>query len=551
MPKSRIGLIILAVLAAGIVTVDGQMKLNMGKLAQPSASPQNPVTIHVAETGSSVDSILEVDIALAMPPSVHIYAADTLFFQIVETQTQGLGASTVNLPQPYDHVNFDGSRVKVFKDSQKIRITIPIIDTAWLLEGYVQYQACDSNKCFLPAKKHFQLAAGGRTGVMADTIAATGTSTDDHAAWRTALAAFNIAGKSGGYQSSGDFIAFLDNPESAGEASSFLARGVILVVILTLLGGIALNVTPCVLPMIPITLAVIGAGSVAGSKRRGFIIGGIYGLGMALSYGLLGVVVGLSGTQFGAINASPAFNLFIAAVFVVLSLAMFDLLHIDFTRWRGGVRTDTKRRGTVIWVFLMGALAALLAGACVAPVVISVILYASTLYANGQPAGLLLPFVLGIGMALPWPFAGAGITFLPKPGAWMNRVKNVFGILILLMAVYYGYTAISLLKSDNATQLQQNHHTASNLTWYTSLDQALNLAAVEKKPVFIDFWATWCKNCTVMDATTMRHPAVAQRLERFVLVRFQAENPDDPAIRAVLRQFGIIGLPGYVVLRPN
>ena len=92
----------------------------------------------------------------------------------------------------------------------------------------------------------------------------------------------------------------------------------------------------------------------------------------------------------------------------------------------------------------MGAVAALLAGACVAPVVIQVVLFSSNLYATGTTIALALPFFLGIGMAVPWPFAGAGLAALPKPGAWMVRVKQVFGVLILATAVYYGYEAYGI-----------------------------------------------------------------------------------------------------------
>ena len=92
----------------------------------------------------------------------------------------------------------------------------------------------------------------------------------------------------------------------------------------------------------------------------------------------------------------------------------------------------------------MGAVAALLAGACVAPVVIQVVLFSSDLYATGTRVALALPFVLGLGMAIPWPFAGAGMAALPKPGAWMVRVKQAFGVVILATAAYYGHLAYTL-----------------------------------------------------------------------------------------------------------
>src|SRR5206468_10131363 len=197
--------------------------------------------------------------------------------------------------------------------------------------------------------------------------------------------------------------------------------------LIVLVGGLALNLTPCVLPMIPINLAIIGAGAQRSSRTRGFLLGSAYGGAMALVYGVLGLIVILSAGTFGTINASPWFNVGIALLFVVLALAMFDIFQIDFSRLSSRVRVDGASRGTFLLAFTMGAIAALLAGACVAPVVIQVVVFASNLYSSGTTIALGLPFFLGLGMALPWPLAGAGFAALPKPGAWMVRVKQVLG----------------------------------------------------------------------------------------------------------------------------
>lgn len=196
--------------------------------------------------------------------------------------------------------------------------------------------------------------------------------------------------------------------------------------------------------MIPINLAIIGAGAQAGSRRRGFLLGMAYGGAMAIVYGVLGLVVILMAGTFGTINASPWFNVGIAALFVVLGLAMFDVVTIDFSRWSSGFRTAGTSRGTFALAFSMGGVAALLAGACVAPVVIQVVLSSSNLYATGTTSALALPFLLGIGMAVPWPIAGAGLAALPKPGLWMVRVKQGFGVLILATAAYYGYLGYTI-----------------------------------------------------------------------------------------------------------
>ena len=136
--------------------------------------------------------------------------------------------------------------------------------------------------------------------------------------------------------------------------------------------------------MIPVNLAIIGAGAGRSRRSRGFLLGAVYGGAMALVYGVLGVIVILTAGTFGTINASPWFNLGIAALFVVLGLAMFDVIMVDFTRFRSGLRLGETGRGTLWLAFSMGAIAALLAGACVAPVVIQVVVFASNLHASGH-----------------------------------------------------------------------------------------------------------------------------------------------------------------------
>ena len=145
----------------------------------------------------------------------------------------------------------------------------------------------------------------------------------------------------------------------------------------------------------------------------------------------------------------------------------------------------------------MGAVAALLAGACVAPVVIQVVLFSSNLYATGTTIALALPFFLGIGMAIPWPIAGAGLAALPKPGAWMVRVKQVFGVFILATAAYYGYQAYALFANRwvDPTAVASSVEEKLKEGWHSSLAAGLAAAEREQKPVLIDMWATWCKNC--------------------------------------------------------
>ncbi len=368
------------------------------------------------------------------------------------------------------------------------------------------------------------------------------------------LAAFTTTGSAAGYMSSSDFLEFVRKAEAGvREQGWFDNRGPLAILLIVLVGGLALNLTPCVLPMIPINLAIIGAGAQAGSRGRGFLLGAAYGAAMAFVYGVLGLIVILTAGTFGTINASPWFNAGIAALFVVLALAMFDVIVIDFSRFGSRFQVAETGRGTFLVAFAMGGIAALLAGACVAPVVIQVVLFSSNLYATGTPAALALPFLLGVGMAIPWPFAGAGIAALPRPGAWMVRVKQLFGVVILATAAYYGYEAYRLFADRwvDPAEVSSSVEEMAKEGWYTSLDQGLAASAAERKPVLIDFWATWCKSCLVMDRTTLKNAEVGQALANYVKIKFQAENPDESPTKEVMERLGAIGLPTYVILKPR
>jgi thiol:disulfide interchange protein len=348
-------------------------------------------------------------------------------------------------------------------------------------------------------------------------------------------------------------MTFISNAEAGVvETGLFEGRGPLAILLIVLVGGLALNLTPCVLPMIPINLAIIGAGAQAGSRQRGFLLGLTYGGAMAFVYGVLGLIVVLTASTFGTINASPWFNLGIAVLFVVLALAMFDVFEIDFSRFGGTVGAGGAR-GSFGLAFTMGAVAALLAGACVAPVVIQVVLFASNLYATGTSAALALPFFLGIGMAIPWPIAGAGLASLPKPGPWMVRVKQAFGVLILGTAVYYGYLAYGLFADRFVDSAEVSSSVEEKLKagWHSSLAEGLAVAEREGKPVLIDMWATWCKNCLTMDKTTLTDPAVTAALDGYVKIKVQAEQPDEPPSADLMKRFKAVGLPAYAIIRPS
>jgi len=498
----------------------------------------SPFQLEVQTVRADKDGV-EFRVSVAIPELTLVYADS---FK-VESQPLPIciePAAAAHIPDPFD----GGTMITAYTQPFATVWRLPSVRQGQQMT--VAFQGCDASICYLPEQHHFFYDLARRAFTRVQPLPDDAVHTD----WLDGRAHFTA----GGYLSATDLLAFLDKAEGKPVAvrsvlatfldnpvTFFHAHGIWLTLLLVLLGGLLLNLTPCVLPMIPINLAIIGAGS--GRRGQGFARGAAYGAGMVGVYGGTGWVVLKSGVFFGALQSSPWFNLAIAVLFLALALAMLDVFVIDFTRLASATG-ESRKQG--LWAALAaGGVAALLAGACVAPVVLAVLLLAGTLTASGEPLAQFLPFVLGLGMALPWPFAGAGLSVLPRPGAWMKRVKQLFGTLIILMACYYAYLAFTAFHPVPSS----HHHDTLQAGDYAAWQERLAHARNEGKPIFVDFWATWCKNCMAMERTTFRDPQVTERLNSYVVIRVQAEHPNHPATQDMLNAFDIRGLPGIVVLQ--
>ncbi len=416
----------------------------------------------------------------------------------------------------------------------------------------VKWQVCVGEMCYAPGSAELSVPGAAATDETKSSSAETEANKENESEETAAaveLLPFKLERSADGYLPAERFLGFLTGDESKYSAFSFAGKGFLMMLLLAILGGIALNLTPCVLPLLPVNLAMIGAGQASDNGKFTRVWHGMaYGAGIMITYGLLGVFSVLMGTTFGGIDSSWIFNAAVAVVFVVLALAMFDLFSIDFSRFGASVRMPESAHFGGI--FLMGALSAVLAGACVAPVLAAALVQAAKMVAHGDYYGLALPFALGFGMALPWPVAAAGIGLFPKPGRWMMRVKQLLGVLILGLAAYYGWTAWTLF-ADGRAEAAGIASAQESAGATAEINAALKESAATGRPVLLDFTAAWCKNCKAMELSTFQDPAVKAAMDGMIFLKVHADKPSAPETAALMKAFDVPGLPAYRIIRPE
>lgn len=326
---------------------------------------------------------------------------------------------------------------------------------------------------------------------------------------------------------------------------SLQARGV-LTYLLAFIGGVLTDFTPCVLPLIPLTLAVIGIRREK-KARRNFLLTTVLVISMAGTYALLGVVAALLGLQLGFLFQSPLFLLFGAALFIIFSLALFGVFELQAPLW---MRNSLAKLGGKGYggAALSGMTLGILAAPCVGPIIGALLIWVAQTRDVIHGFGLLFVYGLGMGslILLVGTFYGSlagrihgGITSL-----W---IKRVLALLLLVPAAYYGYIAVAHLRSsDDISRLLQ-----IDKFWHTDYDTAVEEAVATNKALLVDFYADWCFPCIEWERGTFSDSRVRAYIrENLVPLKIDCTK-NTPTCKTMVDRYQVIGWPTVLVLDPS
>ncbi len=366
----------------------------------------------------------------------------------------------------------------------------------------------------------------------------------------------------------------------------FEERGVLFALGVIFVMGLALNLTPCVYPLIPITISYFG-GQSAGSTARTIGLSTVYVVGMSITYSALGVVAATTGGLLGSALQSPWVLGFVAAVMVALALSLFGFYEFGLP---GFITRRIQGRQGFGGALFMGLTVGLVAAPCIGPFVLSLLAYVGQ---QGDPfTGFVYFFVLSLGLGLPFlvlgTFSGA-VSALPRAGAWMVWVRNLFGCILLGTALWFlqpilpdtaakvgmalilitsgiflgflersdvrtiafratRYATAVVAVAGAAWVLAPARSAGEGIAWRPYDAALLAEAARDGRPVLIDFTAEWCLACKELERFTFSDPAVAGEAERFLTLRADLTSYSTPPVEAIKERFGILGLPWVVFI---
>jgi thiol:disulfide interchange protein DsbD len=323
-----------------------------------------------------------------------------------------------------------------------------------------------------------------------------------------------------------------------------VSDNLLMIVLVTFIMGILTSFTPCVFPMIPITIAILGRESGSKTKLQSFIASNVYVLGIATSFSSLGILAASTGKLFGSYMNHPIVLSVVCAVLILMILSMIGVL--NFQAPQKLQNYFSSPHAGFGGVFITGIGAGVIASPCVGPVIVSILTYVAT--TQNTMLGFLLLFVYAIGFGQLFLFIGLSSNFskkLPKSGRWMTTVKYVIAGFLALTLLHYA----SLLKNQffpKESPFFDEHQVVDNPEWQNFTEESLAKAISDGKPVIIDFFADWCGACIQLEKQTFSDKRVIELSKDFVMFRFDATNPS-PQLDELQKRYKILGLPTVIL----
>lgn len=463
--------------------------------------------------------VITAEVKIHIPEGHYIYADKT---EIEFTALDGLQIEDIRYPKVEKKADvFSGETVGIYKHD----ITIPVLIKAdrqqsngiHELAGVVHVQGCTPKLCLRPEERTFSWQIevfGGTAAVAKQTPRAEQASGDTEKSFRSLLQVQNL--------------------------NELTSRGWWFTLLIVFIAGMVTSFTPCVWPLIPVTLLVVGV-KTEHSRKRNISLALSLVLGMVVMYALLGVAAVALGKSLGFLFQSKFFLGILVLFFVAMGLSLLGLFDIQVPA--ALMRKMEKFGGSgPRGAFMAGMATGLIASPCVGPVVGAILAYVSS--QQSYLLGLLLLSVFGLGLGVFFfvlGLSGAALTRRLKGGLWMVWMKRALGVGVLLVA--FGY-ALSLFG------VRLSSATGEGPQWLYVEAEVLQIAQSSHRPIMIDFYADWCAPCHELDEKFFSREDIVELSNNFVMWRVDASNLSE-TLTTIEDKYDVIGYPSVKFLSPS
>jgi thiol:disulfide interchange protein DsbD len=388
-------------------------------------------------------------------------------------------------------------------------------------------------------------------------------------------------------------LLFAGSAHAAPDAfTAALAKGPVYAGLAAFASGLLVSMTPCVYPMVAVTVSVFGAREVK-NRFEGTLLSASFVAGIIAMFVPLGVVAGLTGSLAGSVLQSPWVVVLISGLFLAMAAAMFGAFELDLPSSLKNKLAEVGGSGYA-GAFVLGLACGPIAAPCTGPFLTGILAWITKTQSAGFGALAMAAFALGLGV--PFFLVGSFAVQLPKSGRWMVHVKSALGLILVIVALYFLNNAFGFLsklarptpaflgiagaaavlglaigalhksfEGDTSDKVRKGIGVfltsfggalfviaatmpKGALVWqHGPAKQARADAANAQRPLIVDFGAAWCGACKELDKVTFSRDDVKAEASRFVAVKVDATHDDDPVVSSTLSDFGVVGLPTVVI----